>query len=271
MGKIKHSKYRNTGLIFEILSRKMVSEVLSAEGNISSKIIKKYFNSTSELRKELKLYHTLINESERTETFAEKLIDVVLEIRRKLDSKKLESEKYKLISEIKRYYSLDDFFNSRVSKYKENASVYKLFENKIETEPVEYLQSRDTIKENIIAKKEGVTESIWDTEDSITKKLTLKLIIEKFNEKYQNLNSKQKELLSRYINTDIESNDFKTYIISEALDVTKKLQRKNITDAILRIKVNEICNLSEKIIASKFIKDEHLSALLKFYKLEELI
>jgi hypothetical protein len=269
--KLKHSKYKNTGLIFDILSRKMVSEVLSGEGNVSANIVKKHFNAKSELRKELKLYHTLINETARTPQFADRLIEIVLDIRKKLNGKKLNEEKYKLISEIKKYYNFEDFFASRATKYKESASVYKLFESTPSQAPSDYLQCRETLIESITKTDIETPVDLWAGEDSITKKLAFKLIVEKFNERYKGLNTKQKELLSKYINTDIESDDFKTYVITEVLDVTKKLQRKNIQDPTLKIKINEICNLSEKMIASKFVKEEHLSSLLKFYQLQDVL
>jgi len=62
MKKIKHSKFKNTGFIFELLVRQITSEIMSANKSVAEKILKEHFNSKKELSKELKLYQYLINE-----------------------------------------------------------------------------------------------------------------------------------------------------------------------------------------------------------------
>ena len=54
--KIKHSKYRNTGLIYELLVKQIASDTLSKESSPAVDILKKYFSGNSTLVKEFKLY-----------------------------------------------------------------------------------------------------------------------------------------------------------------------------------------------------------------------
>ena len=68
MKKIKHSKFKNTGFIFELLVRQVTSEIMSSEKSTAEKILKEFFNSKKELSKELKLYQYLINEKYNSET-----------------------------------------------------------------------------------------------------------------------------------------------------------------------------------------------------------
>ena len=70
MKKLKHSKYKNTGILFEMLVRKLTSETLTSDKSITIDIIKKYFGRNTELSKELQLYNALIKESQKTEARA---------------------------------------------------------------------------------------------------------------------------------------------------------------------------------------------------------
>ena len=59
MKKIKHSKFKNTGFLFELLVRQITSEVMSSSKSVAEKLLKEHFNSKQELSKELKLYQYL--------------------------------------------------------------------------------------------------------------------------------------------------------------------------------------------------------------------
>ena len=70
MKKLKHSKYKNTGILFEMLVRKLTSETLTSNKSVTIDIIKKYFGRNTELSKELQLYNSLIKEQFRSEAQA---------------------------------------------------------------------------------------------------------------------------------------------------------------------------------------------------------
>ena len=276
MRKLKHSKYKNTGIIFEILSRGIVSEVLNRKHSTSLGIIKKYFTEGTELFKELKYYQTLqkINGKVRN---VDKLIEMVIgTYSGSVDQNKLNKEKYRLIGEIKKYFDVNEFFNSRVSNYKLLASIYKILEHSPSVNPSEHMNCRDVVAEHISGEDQHdhiLTEvqTIWKTENPDIKKLALKIIIEKFNNKYQDLGAKQKTLLKKYIyeNTDTES--FRDYVYGEISELKSILVRTvgNVSSTVVKIKLNESIKLMDVISSSKEIKSEHLSAMLKYYELVE--
>ena len=90
MKRIKHLKLKNTGILFELLSRQVTVDLMENIGKPKSvSLMKKYFNKKTELGKELQLYQLLVKESCPTETKADYLIEKVVNIRRKLNNAKL--------------------------------------------------------------------------------------------------------------------------------------------------------------------------------------
>lgn len=273
MKKFKHSKYKNTGIIFELLSKQVAMDVLTGNKNVSLDIIKQFFKEGTELHRELACYQALIDTKGKREAVAHKLLDIVLEQRSAIDNKKLNREKYNLIGEIKKNYIADTFFDSRVSDYKLYASIYKLFEFNSADNPVGHIDCYDTILEHMTVTKpvtQKVTpKTLFNEQSDDVKKLALKMIIEKFNEKYKNLNPRQIKLVSRFINENTELEPFKNYVYSEVNYIQSSLMRlrENISDPVLKIKLREVTNLTTEITSARRIKDEHVSAMVKYYAL----
>jgi hypothetical protein len=280
MKKIKHSKFKNTGFLFELLVRQVTSDILSENRSIAERILKEYFNSKKELSKELKLYQFLVNEKYASEVKAEKFIDTVCEARKKLDEKKLVKEKYNLIKEIKSSYNIDDFVKSPISNYKLLASIYKIFENAIDKDnynPVDILSARFTITETIInssvknkesrLKDLALEEYKKQTDD--VRSITYKFLVEKFNEKYKNLTNEQKVLLREYINNINNTGNLTKYVIGEVNTLLKSLKevQPKIKDKVTKIKLSETIDNIKKIKSTKIIKENHLSALMMAYEL----
>ena len=61
--KLKHSKIKNTSILFELLTRQITADVLANKSTKTVKIVKEFFNEKTELGKELQLYKIL---SEKT-------------------------------------------------------------------------------------------------------------------------------------------------------------------------------------------------------------
>ena len=49
MSTVKHSKYKNTGILFELLVRQVASDTLSSENSEAVRIIKEYFSNKTQL------------------------------------------------------------------------------------------------------------------------------------------------------------------------------------------------------------------------------
>ncbi len=280
MKKIKHSKFKNTGFIFELLVRQVTSEILSSNKSVAEGILKEHFNSKKELSKELKLYQYLINEKYNSESKAEQFITTILEARKRVDEKKLIKEKYNLIKSIKETYNLDEFIKSPISNYKTLASIYKLFET-ITTdeqyEPTDIVNSRFTIVENIINTsiqnkdskiKDAVLEQ-YKKQDEDLRAVSYKLLVESFNNKYKNLSEGQKSLLREYINNINNTGKLNLYVENEITKLVNELKEvgSKVNDKVTKIKLAETISNIKKIKSVKKIKEQHLSALMMTYEL----
>ena len=280
MKKIKHSKFKNTGFIFELLVRQVTSEILSSSKSIAEKILKEHFNSKKELSKELKLYQYLVNEKYNSESKAEKFIDTVCEARKRLDEVKLTKEKYNLIKVIKEQYGLEEFIKSPVANYKTLASIYKIFEvttSEEQYEPTDIVSARFTIAESIINSsiqnkeskvKDAVLEE-YKKQDEDLRAVTYKLLVENFNKKYKNLTVEQKDLLREYINNINNTGKLSEYVNGEIANIVKSLKEvgNKINDKVTKIKLAETIANVKKVKSVKRIKEEHLSALMMTYEL----
>ena len=150
MKKSTHSKIKNTGILFELLTSQITADTLVNKKNSPALgIIKEYFSGPGTLAKELVLYQTLLNETFNTKAKAEQLLNATLKVRKGFNEEKLNDTKYALIKEIKKNYDLKDFFKSSVTNYKIHASIYRVFEGKGITHLADVVRSRETITEHI--------------------------------------------------------------------------------------------------------------------------
>lgn len=280
MKKIKHSKFKNTGFIFELLVRQVTSEIMSANKSVAESILKEYFSSKKELSKELKLYQYLINQKYNSESKAEQFINTILEARKRLDEKKLVKEKYNLIKEIKNKYNIDEFVKSPISNYKTLASIYKIFEvvlSNEQFEPTDVVSSRFTIVENIIntsiqnkdAKLKDAVLEEYKKQDEDLRAVSYKLLVESFNTKYKNLSAEQKGLLREYINNINNTGKLNDYVSGETTKLINSLKEvgSKVSDKVTKIKLAETIANIKKIKSAKKIKEQHLSALMMTYEL----
>jgi len=280
MKKIKHSKFKNTGFIFELLVRQITAEIISSNKSIAETILKENFNGKKELSKELKLYQYLINEKYNSETKAEQFINTILEARKRLDEKKLTKEKYNLIKEIKGKYNIDEFVKSSVSNYKVLASIYKLFEvviSKEQYEPTDIVSAKFTVAENIVNtsianKEQKIKDAIleeYKKQDEDLRAVSYKLLVESFNKKYKNLSVEQKDLLREYINNINNTGKLNEYVSKEISKLVENLKASGtkISDKVTKIKLAETIVNIKKIKSVKKIKEEHLSAMMMTYEL----
>jgi hypothetical protein len=270
--KVKHSKYKNTGILFELLTRQITSDTISGGNNKALSILKKYFNSKSELLKEYKIYNALSTKSYQDENKATILVNTLIEAHNKLNRSQLRREKYNLIKELKSTYDLNDFFKAKITNYKTMASIYNLTENKDAT-PLSIVDSKVQLIEHITKPSEKVKKNVvmekYNHEDKNTRLLTQKILLEKFNDKYKGLGENQKVLLQEYVNSVSNSPSLKTYINSEIKEVKKQLTKyaNTVTDQVVKIKINEAQNLIKPLCKKASVHDDNVSNLLNYYEL----
>jgi hypothetical protein len=276
--KIKHSKYRNTGLIFELLVKQIAADTLSKKESPAIGIIKEYFANKSSLAKEHKLYNLVLKANGISQTKAEAIVSTVTEVSRKIDQTLLKNQKYKLISEIKKHYDLDEFFGIQVRDYKALAALYCLLEaqNNMELVDPQYLvDNKLTILEHLTAKEQN-EDSVKDTlieeyskYDKDLKMLTFKILLEKFNDNYKDLLPEQKNILKEFI-TSVNSNTRLRNVVNEELTkLSKEVNRlsKKVKDEVVKIKLEEVAKAIVPLKKTEKISDNHLVNLMQYYDL----
>lgn len=278
--RIKHNKFRNTGVLFELLVRQIASDTLANTDSKAVKIVKKYFHN-SEMAKEHKLYHTILTAPRLSEGKAEALINTTVDLAKKLNKEQLLKEKYNLIKEVKKHYNLESFFKSKVNNYTTLAAAYTLFEAAMENkfvEPKQLVLNKLTLMEHITKKtlvenKENEVEQVLAKEDKNVRLLAYKMLIEKFNTKYSTLSERQKLVLKEFINNISNPEHLKTYINENLNKVKTELNSlvKQVNDKTIQIKLNEVITLIKPISAKSSVKDEHLVTLLQYQQLAEEI
>ena len=273
--KLKHSKVRNTGLLFEFLLRQITADVLNKENDSNAAgIVKQRFSERTELGKELALYNILINKKFDNDKKADYFINEVISERMKLNNTQLKREKYNLIKEIRNKYDLQKFLSSKVNNYSVYASIYKLFEyNNIS--PVEKTESHFNLVEHVTTSNKNNIKSSLSTvlpKDEDLRILTYKSLLERFNAKHSKLNYPQKSLLRAYINNVSNTNSLKEYIEKVVPAIKKELKQYSgkLQDKVVQIKLTEAIKRIDKFCGvgkSKLVKDNIVVQTMRYMEL----
>lgn len=273
---MRHSKIKNPGIIFELLLRKLTSDTVNGIDNSPSlSIIKEFFNKKTYLGKEHELYQVLLRNKFSTETKASSLLEQVLLSRKTLNEKELKKEKYEIVKKIKETYDLDKFFETKLDKYKLYASVYKLFEQNQQDSPEQIVREKYTIIESITFNKdsekkaETMLES-YEKENKDVRLIAYKILVDKFNKKYSTqLNESQRKLIKEYIYNAANSAKLLEYIKQQVPSVKTELQKylNEVNDKVTQIKLHETISMLDKFTNLKFVNDDNVLALLRYYEL----
>jgi hypothetical protein len=275
---IKHSKFKNTGVLFELLVRQTTVDLLNNTDSKAVKMIKKYFTNT-ELGKEYTLYNMCVSSKKLNESKAELLLSTVIDEHKKLNRESLDKQKYNLIKEIKNAYDIEEFFKAKISNYKQYANAYIVFEssNNKKSDPKQMLANKINLLEHISKKgikDKEVPQDIFDTlikEDKEVRLLSYKIIVEKFNDRYKYMTADQKDVLKEYVSSIADSVKLKEYLNKKIGEIKTKLTEleSTETDLVMKIKLSEILNLVKPMKDTLSIKDETITGILKCYDLIE--
>jgi hypothetical protein len=279
---IKHSKYKNTGIIFELLVRTITADTLSGRDSKATHILKKYFVKT-ELGREYKLYETLTKYKNLTEGKAEVIINSVIESSKNLNRGALKRQKYNLIQEISKHYSLEEFFKTKLPNYKVYAALYTLVEiynSENLSNPNQLIDNKIAILESLTTKqvsKQKVEDDLlteFQSYDKDLRILTYRVMLEKFNGKYATLNDNQKLVLKEFINSVDSTPKLKEFYNTKIIEIKSELKElsKNVSEKSIQIKLNEVTNLLSPLGKTSNVGNDDLVNLLQYYELlEELV
>jgi hypothetical protein len=276
---IKHSKFKNTGILFEILVKQITADTLSGNNSAAIKILKKYFVNT-ELGKEYKLYETVFKAKNVSETKANATLTTIVEASQKLNRTKLRKEKYNLVKELKEFYNIDDLFKTKLADYKAQAALYVLFEvynTQKPTDPNQIIDNKVTLLEHLTKssiERDEVKEDViqeFKSYDKDLRTLTYRIMLEKFNEKYSDLSSRQKYILKEFIESVDSTPRLKEFYNSEIkyLQETISKEIKKTSDKAVKIKLQEISKFIVELDKRSNIKNDHLVDLLQYHNLLE--
>lgn len=276
---IRHSKFKNTGILFEVIVRKITSETLSGKDSPAINILKRYFVNT-ELGKEYKLYEIVFNTKNTNSDRANAILDTILEQSQRLNRTKIRKEKYNLIKSLKEHYDVEDLFKTKLSNYKAQASFYTLIESYNTTKLIdpnqiidnkvtllEYLTKSSIERNNV---KDNVIEE-FKSQDKDIRTLTYYVLLEKFNDKYSSLNSHQKRILKEFIQSVDNTPELKEFYNNEVNFIKNEIfsQTKVTKSEVIRIKLNEVSSLIKELDKKTVIKSDHLVDLLQYHSLLE--
>lgn len=276
--KIKHSKFRNTGLIYELLIKQIAADTLENRPSPAIKILKKFYSGKNFLAKEYKLYEYISKNKGIGREKAETVLSTITEISRKLDQASLKNQKYELIAEIKKSYDINHFFSAKVRDYKPFAALYCLLEaqnNSKLVDPQVFVDNKTTILEHLTEleqDKNKVRQSLIEEYSSYEKDLkllTYKILLEKFNKKYENLLPEQKNILKEFI-TSVDSRSRLREFVNEELEKVHKEITKlvpTVQDKIVKIKLQEVADNIAPISNKEKVNDDTLALLMQYYEL----
>jgi hypothetical protein len=275
--KPKHNKYKNTGILFELLTRQITSDIMSNKDSSAVNIVKKYF-SKGELAKEYKIYQALTKATSLNEVKAESIISSTVRLVERLNRTALRKEKYNLIKEIKQYYDLEEFFKAKIHNYKAHAAVYNLLEAQSSLEFIdpsfvitnkitllEFLTKQDIDKDKI----EDQVMAEYASQDKSTRALISQLMIEKFNEKYADLLPEQRNVLKTYINNITNTVSLREFINQELDHIKNSLTslQSFVQDKRTQIKLTELISIIKPLDKTESAKDDDILNILQFHEL----
>ena len=278
---MRHSKFKNTGILFELLTRQVTAHIIAGkDGSEAKDLLFKYFKENTELGREWRLYNFLLSEKIKDEQHAERFLSVIVEQRKKLSNAKLAKEKYELIKEIKELYPIDDFLKANIKNYRTLASIFKLFEDSsskdLKFDIKEVYQAKTCIVENIVDRpKKAEDEDIlkfYAQQNEDVRLLSYRILVEGMNKKYKDLDENQKNVLREYINNISNTNSLGAYIIREVDSVKSQITALSETihdDDVIKIKINEVVRQLDKVkpTPSKVVKDNQVMVVLLSYEL----
>lgn len=276
--KVKHSKFRNTGLLYEFLINQIASDTISGIQSPAIKILRKYFKNSTNLAKEYKLYEYIIKNKNNDVSKAERIISTVLEISSKLNREKLKKEKYQIVSEIKENYNLNKFFSKNISEYTTYAGIYCLLEasnSETLTDPAVLIENKTTVLNYLVKQSNNsTTESDklineFRKYDKDLKEMVYKVFINKFNKKYGSLTLEQKNVLKEFIKTSNNTTSFKKFLNENLNKIKRELEYllPKIKDGILEIKIKEVINNIEIKNKPKPINEDDITLVMKYFEL----
>jgi len=116
--------------------------------------------------------------------------------------------------------------------------------------------------------KDEVLKEIKNSDNDV-RFLTYKILMEKFNSKYDDLNTNQKIILKEYINSVDNTDKLAELYSTKVGEIKTKLNslNKKTNNKVTKIKIDEVISLLKPLPKQRRIKDSNLIDLMQYYDL----
>lgn len=276
---MRHNKKRNSALLYEFLIRHISKCLINDMKEDASKAVslsKRFFSKKKALHEELNLFNALLGTTVKSRQSAQKILSEVSRNASKMNARKLDVEKSRLIKEINHTFG-DAVYGYKIPDYTVYASIQTLFSdarNKKKINIVEKIKLEDTIVEHLVKEQtDKVVDRLKSNPDY--NNAVYKFVIERFHKKYSDkLSESQKKLLTKYAVYMISENKgvIRSAVDKEINEVKHKL--KHIRDKSLLDDSEIMAKITEcykKIVVTDFseITEQNILEVLKYMKLVE--
>ena len=269
-----HNKKRNIGIIYDQMISSLCESYIENDIDKSKKIIKiikENFRKGTQLQKELQFFNSFLKIRGLTENLSSAIISEAKQASRThFDKDQLELEKSKLIKQLNYAFGKGVIFEKKVKNYKTYATIQTLLnewrsEDSNFSETVKY---EIKLNEWLTSKEEVIVENKdYDNID----KVTLKIMSNKFNEKYKGLTENQADLISKYVsskeNDDSEIISYFREIKNKTLSLLENYKSSCDSSYVLT-KYDTIYN-NVKTLNENNITDDNLKKFLTVSKLQD--
>lgn len=275
MTKRTHNKKRNVGILYELLVRKVSESLIEGDERKSDQaigIIEEFFCKESVLLKEYRLFSALTKTYVESDHIASKLLVEARKGAQDFDHNKLEHEKSRLIKKINKTFDDNSFFNSKIPDYKKFASIQTLLNAWREPEKFGLGRIAESEERVVsILKEKKQIEDLADLKTKEVNPLASKLMLEKFNKKFQKLSGSQKRIVETVLSENSEN--LKSVLVEEkaqAFQSLKELQKEDASEWVAK-KIEKVRPLIESLNPEdttdsniqKFMTVAHMTALIE--------
>ena len=223
------------------------------------------------------MYEAILKSKVVNESRATMFVNTALDNSIKFNKSGLKRQKYNLINEIKNHYDLNTFFGAKIKDYKELAALYTLIEgvsNDKDVDTKQLVENKITLIEFLTNDKVSTTQKDlvmeeYATYDKDTRILTQKIMLERFNDKHNNLTKDQKQVLKEFINSVDSTPGLRKFYNQKITELknTLNIEAKSIKDKATKIKITEISKFLTELNKTDNFNNDNLVDLLQYYDL----
>jgi predicted nucleic acid-binding Zn-ribbon protein len=132
---------------------------------------------------------------------------------------------------------------------------------------LEHLTSKNITKSKV---EDDLLEE-FKSYDKDLRILTYKVMLEKFNGKYESLNDNQKVVLKEFINSVDSTPKLREFYNGKVGEIKEEINKlsKKVTDKAVQIKLNEVANLLSPLNKTANVGNNDLVNLLQYFELLE--